>query len=191
MLSSARMLQRRALLTGLGALGATLALARAAAAGTARPVSLSELVRASTHVLRGLPLEALSRWESASDGRRIVTYTRVRADVAIAGATPPDAEVLVRTLGGQVDDIGQVVHGEAFLRVNEACLLFLQPGMGQANRVVAMAQGHYPVQSDAAGVLRLSTSPNLPHLLGSGDSAVHQLVGLSLEQATSLIRAQR
>jgi hypothetical protein len=185
------MLERRAVLAGLGALAAVLVLPRAARAGMARVLSLPELVSASSHVLQGLPLEAISRWETLGDERRIVTYTRVRSDAAIAGSPARDSEVLVRTLGGQVGNIGQVVNGEAFLRVNEACLLFLAPSSAAAERVVAMAQGHYPIMTDAAGVARLSSSPNLPHLVGEGASAVRTLVGLSVEQACGLIRAAR
>ena len=185
------MMRRRAVLSGLGALGAVLTLPAAARASLARAISLAELVKASSHVLHGLPLEASSRWETLGEQRRIVTYTRVRTDERVAGDNPPDTEVLVRTLGGQVGDIGQVVHGEALLRINEACLLFLHVNGDPSEQVVAMAQGHYPILADSAGVRRLGASPNLPHLVGNAQSAVHALVGLSLERARVLVRAQR
>ena len=183
-------MRRRVVLSGLGAFATMLTLPGAAQASLARAVSLAELVKASSHVLHGLPLEASSHWETLGEQRRIVTYTRVRADETVAGDSPPSAEVMVRTLGGQVGDIGQVVHGEALLRIHEACLLFLHTNTDPSERVVAMAQGHYPILTDSAGVRRLGSSPNLPHLLGNAQSAVHALVGLSLERATGLVRAQ-
>ena len=67
----------------------------------ARAVTLEQLVRASKYAVLGTPLEARSRWEAVGRRKRIVTYTQIRVDEALAGPTQ-DATPWVRTLGGQV-----------------------------------------------------------------------------------------
>ena len=86
---------------------------RRAAASTSIELSVAELVSKSTLVLAGTPLDSRSLWEESEGGRgrRIVTYTRLRVDRLIDGNAA--SEVWVRTLGGEVDDIGQHVDGEA------------------------------------------------------------------------------
>lgn len=185
------MLQRRTVLEGLAALAVTQAFPAVARAALMRVVSLPALLQSSMHVLQAVPLDVTSQWETVGEQRRIVSYTRVRAEELIAGSKPESSELLVRTLGGHVGDVGQVVFGEAALRVNEPCLLFLRRAVVNVEQVVAMAQGHYPILSDSSGARRLLPSPNLSELRGSGDSAVRALVGLRLDQAKGLIRGVR
>src|SRR5262249_59290291 len=71
-------------------------------------------------VLVVVPEEKRSLWE---DGR-IATYTRVRVDRVGAGQ-PGDSPIWVRTLGGEVGHIGQLVEGEASLLVGKPVLAFL------------------------------------------------------------------
>jgi hypothetical protein len=134
-----------------------------------------------------MPLEGSARWETVGDQRRIVTYMRLRVDEVVRGASG-DSELYVRTLGGQVDGVGQIVHGEAALYVGQRCLVFLTDSGQGFHYVTAMAQGHYPLLADSAGTLHLAGSARLPALTGSGDSAVRRLVGQSLDAARALIR---
>src|SRR5947208_11004398 len=99
---------------------------RSAAASTFVELSVAELVSKSTLVIAGTPLDSRSLWEDSEGarGRRIVTYTRVRVDRLIDGNVSGD--VWVRTLGGEVDDIGQHVEGEAVLPREKPSLLFLR-----------------------------------------------------------------
>jgi hypothetical protein len=157
-----------------------------AEASVARALSLAELVAQSQGVVLGTPLAASSRWEQIGGRRRIVTYTRVRVDQAFAG-DPGDAEIMIRTLGGRVGKIGQVVHGEAFLRLGESTLLFVGLSPDGTPAVTGMSQGHYPVRSDARGVRRLGPSPRLFELSGK-DSAVERLSGRSLPEAREIVR---
>lgn len=130
--------------------------------------------------LVGQALAADSRWETIGEQRRIVTTTRVRVDDVIAGSEL-GSEVMVRTLGGRVGDVGQIVHGEAFLLLGERAVLFLMEASSGALHVSAMAQGHYPVRSDPQQVPRLARSPRMPELVGrSGQSAVERLHRQSL-----------
>ena len=83
---------------------------REASASVAIAASLEDLARASTVIARVTPVERTSAWE---DGR-IVTTTRVRVDEVVAGSVAGSTrELRVRTLGGRVDTIGQIVEGEA------------------------------------------------------------------------------
>ncbi|HLV22757.1 MAG TPA: hypothetical protein VKZ49_17825 [Polyangiaceae bacterium] len=183
------MLSRRSFLSLSSAGAASLLLPFGTAhASVFRAIGLEELVSASDTVLLATPLSSESRWEVVARRRRIVTYTRVRVDEALV-ADPKSTEELVRTLGGRVGDIGQVVHGEAVLGVAERSVLFLGRPTEQGARVVtAMAQGHYPLLADPKGALRLRPSPRLGELLErKGQSAVDLLSGRSLPEATRLI----
>ena len=147
------MVIRRQFLAGVGSAAVGALLPSLAWAGVARGMPLEQLVRRSAHVLKGRPLEAYSEWTRIGDQKRIVTYTRVRVDETLVG--DGDSELLVRTLGGTVGNIGQVVHGEAELMLNEDCVAFLMPTREGVLGVTAMAQGHYPLASDQSGA-RLS-----------------------------------
>src|SRR4051812_26591915 len=82
---------------------------REAQASVAIAASLEDLARASSVIAKVTPLERMSAWENG----RIVTTTRVRVDDVVAGAVAGNArELRVRTLGGRVDKIGQLVEGE-------------------------------------------------------------------------------
>lgn len=92
-----------------------------------------------------------SVWE---DGR-IYTYTKVKVDQGIAGDVGPGTEGWVRTMGGVVGKIGQLVDGEPVLVKDKPSLLFLRKlKAGGVYEVSARAQGQYPVSVDEATKLR-------------------------------------
>lgn len=127
---------------------------RNAHATLVRAVTLTELVHSSQHAVVATTLAATSRWETVGDRERIVTYTPVRVQYALDG-TSPATELMVRTLGGRVGDIGQLVPGEAPMRSGTTAALFLEPVATDVFGVTAMAQGHYPILSDDRGARRL------------------------------------
>jgi hypothetical protein len=159
-----------------------------ALASTARAVRLEELMGRSQHVVLGEPLDGYSVWEQVGDRKHIVTYTRVRAHELLAGVDPKQDELLVRTLGGRVGELGELVHGEALLNIGHRGVLFVMPThFGLA--VTAMAQGHYPLLNDKAGVERLRRSPSASELLGEEPSAaVKRLSGLRVPEARALLQ---
>ncbi len=129
---------------------------REARASVAIAVSYEHLVASASSVALVTPLEARSAWE----GARIVTYTRARVDRWIAGGEAASSEIWVRTLGGQVGDLGQLVDGEARFTVGEPSLLFLRavaPG-ARAFVVASRAQGQFTLRADNA-VTRLARGP--------------------------------
>lgn len=186
MLGSRDMLGRRRFLWLMGSATAVITLpGRRAAAGIARAVTLAELVRGSERAVVATTLSADGRFEHVGGRRRIVTYSRLRVD-EVAGGPSDGGEVWVRTLGGRVGDIGQVVHGEAVLLVNEPCLVFLSPSAEGALTVTAMGQGHYPIRPDSRGERRTAPSPRLAELVGQG--AVAELAGRRVAEATGIVR---
>lgn len=166
---------RRAVLSWLLCAAGSATWAGRAAASLARPLELEPLCAMSRVALVGRALAAKSRWETIGEQRRIITTTRVHVEDVIAGSDL-GSEILVRTLGGRVGDVGQIVHGEAFLLLGERAVLLLMEASGGALHVSAMAQGHYPVRNDPSRVPRLARSPRLPELVGrTGQSAVERL----------------
>jgi hypothetical protein len=163
---------------------------RRAHASMAVGIGLPELFRKSSRVAFSTSLEAFSRWEQLGGTRRIVTYHRLRVDEPIAGPAA-DPELMVRTLGGRVGDIGQIVHGEAALVVGEPCLLFLRTASDGVYAVAEHAQGHYPLRDDGRGKWRLRSSPRLGPLAEAEGSAVRALVGRSREEAVTLLHEVR
>lgn len=182
-------MDRRGALSLLCALGYGLA-DREALASVARGLTLGELVRKSRSAVLLTGVARQASWQTVGGSRRIVTETRARLDELVAGADPSSTEVLVRTLGGRVGHIGQLVEGEAELTLGEACLAFLTEHETLVYGITAMAQGHYPIIAEARGRV-LRTSRTLPVLKRAKDSAVERLSGRLVTEGLSLVRAER
>lgn len=151
-----------------------------------RALTLNELVNQSQHAVVGTPGDASSRWETIGGRERIVTYTQVRIEYPLDGAAPATSEVVVRTLGGRVGDIGQVVPGEAPLRRLGTAALFLEPIASDVFVVTAMSQGHYPILADAKGARRLRAhSLTLKQM--TSDAAVVRLDGRTVVEVEGLV----
>lgn len=161
-----------------------------ASASLSRAVALEELVSRSQHVLVAEPLDGESVWETVGKRRHIVTYTRVRLLELLSGRDPSQDELMVRTLGGRIGDLAELVHGEATLTLGARSVLFTMPSRG-ALSVTAMAQGHYPLRRDKLGAERLQRSPAAVELLQESGAAVQRLTGLDLAQARQLLRQVR
>ncbi len=187
MLFSKLMLSRRQFTTLASAGLATLLAGSPAQAGLARAVPLAELLKRSQRVVLGLPLDAFSRWETLGGRRRIVTYTQLQVEHDL-DEKRGDVEYLVRTLGGRVGDIGQVVHGEARLERRQHGVVFLRPDDAGILHVTELAQGHYPLRAGASGVPRLYPDSQLGELVNADQSAAKRLVGRTLSEAVEALR---
>ena len=181
------MLSRRSVLTGGLAVFAGLASGgRPARATIVRPVTLPELVGMSRHRIVGTPLSASARWETIGGSERIVTYHTLRVDYALDGTAPTAGDLVVRTLGGAVGDIGQIVPGEAPLRKGETAALFLEDVKTNVFAVSAMAQGHYRIFADEQGAKRVRA--NSFTLRGAtSEAAVVRLDGRTVVDVESLV----
>lgn len=130
----------------LGAFGAFTLVPFRVLAESSRERALRELLDQSSCCIVGTPRAASSAWEELAGRRRIVTYSEVAVDEMLgAGAAGGDA-VLVRTLGGRVDGIGQWVPSEAHLRLGARSLLFLVDLRDGTHGVAGMAGGHYRLE---------------------------------------------
>lgn len=141
---------------------------RAASASTFVELTLADLLRLSNLVVVGTAAEQTSVWEDADGGRgrRIVTYTHVVTDKVVKAEAPAPSDLWVRTLGGQVGDIGQHVDGEAAIVPLQSCLMFLRARGDGTHAVSGMAQGHFPVTASRVGEPpRIMVSPAIGRLV--------------------------
>jgi hypothetical protein len=137
----------RASIPALALCASALALVAAipAHASVSIAVTWDGLLRASTAVAVVTPADATSVWENG----RILTYTHVTIDRAVAGSVTTGGDAWVRTLGGIVGNVGQQVEGEAGFSPGRPSLVFLRahPDSGRAATfdVTARGQGQFPV----------------------------------------------
>lgn len=158
-----------------------------ASATVVRAVPLTTLVQSSRRIVVVTALGSECHFEELGRRRRIVTDTRVRVEDGVAKAEGVDSELIVRTLGGAVGDLGERVDGQAQMSLGEPCVAFLLQGPDGLHYFNGMAQGHYPLRG--ADKRLLAASPALPHIIDFESSAVKALVGSELEVARSRVRA--
>lgn len=133
-----------------------------ASASVSIAVAFESLVKDADAVVVSTPVDSRSVWE---DGR-IYTYTKVKVDQGVAGDLGAGAEGWVRTMGGVVGKVGQLVDGEPVLTKDKPSLLFLRKFKdGGVYEVSARAQGQYPVLVDAATKTRKIIRSNAVGLL--------------------------
>jgi hypothetical protein len=165
---------------------AALLSSQSSSAGVARAVPLAELVRASDVVAIGTAVDSYSLWETVGARRRIVTYSRLRVDETVGKSG--ETELLVRTLGGHVGKIGQIVHGEPMVAIGQRAMLFVRHMGDGTSTIVGRTQGYFPLVADVQGTVRLAAGPSGSRLVGNvAGSALHDLVGQTPADATRLI----
>jgi hypothetical protein len=133
---------------------------RDAGASVSTAVLYEDLLRGSDAVATVTPVEQWTGWENG----RIVTYTRVRVDRLVAGRVEPG--LWVRTLGGVVGRVGQIVEGEPSFAADQTSLVFLRQ-RPDALEVVARAQGQFAVTTGDDAVPRLVAFANVGWVLGA------------------------
>jgi hypothetical protein len=155
-----------------------------AAASVSATVLFEQLVQESSAVAVVVPTERRVVWE----GDRIVTYTHARIDRLVAGQLARD--VWVRTLGGSVGDIAQIVEGQAVFPLGRPSLVFLRVHLDLTTRqatdsfvVAERGQGQFPVETSTGKGPRLTLGADLGALLspppdagnGHAPSSIHDL----------------
>jgi hypothetical protein len=146
-------------------LSAGLALAAAADASVSIAVSFDQLVHDSSAVTVATATDAQIVWENG----RIVTYTHLHVDRAIAGNLHVNDAPWVASLGGIIGTTGQVVDGEPTLRVGMPYLLFLRPDTTATAGtliVTARAQGQFHLKAQSAtSVVNVIRNPGVGEIL--------------------------
>jgi hypothetical protein len=179
-------ISRRGALASLAIAAGAELLPSVASATLVRGMTLEELVWRSRHAVIGTPLDARCVSLTIGGRRSLVTETRLRVDSVLALETPAETELIVRTLGGRLDGVGMLVHGQAQFYPGQSCLAFFERGPDGACWVTGMAQGHYPLLM-TDGALVLQASPQLPAIVDWERSAVKRLVGKHLSEAAQLV----
>lgn len=179
-------IQRRAVVRAGASLAALLLPSRAFAT-LLRGLPLRDLVQQSHHVALLTALDSRCVYLEIAGRRAIVTESRLRVDDVVARETPQSSELIVRTLGGQIGNEGELVHGQAEFSPDQSGLAFLTRGSDESLWVTGMAQGHYPVDARAAVEPRLTLSPHLPTIRDWDRSAVHALAGQTVARARGLV----
>jgi hypothetical protein len=128
-------------------------------------MTLPDLVQGSVFALIGVARESTCDWESDSRGKRIVTYTRLETQQVLDGRKAPSADLYVRTLGGEMGELGQLVQGEAELERDIPAVFFLRDSISGLYGVTGMAQGHYRLRADDRGAYRLLPGRSLAELV--------------------------
>jgi hypothetical protein len=181
---------------------------RSAEGSVSVAIPFDTLVRASSAVVVATAEEQRAVWEEG----RIFTYSRIHVETAIAGELHEDDEAWVKTMGGVVGKVGQIVDGEPVFTVGRPSLVFLHLKKNdQTNSartatastglylVTARAQGQFGLYTDEENRVRVRRSSAVGALVQrspatTGDpktvvlasDAIH---GRPLDEATASIRA--
>lgn len=154
------------LVAGMGAL---------AHASVVRPYDLEGLVARAEVIAHARVVRQASAWE----GGRIVTRTTVTVRAALKGAA--GRELVVRTMGGVVDGIGQRISGEATFAPGEEVILFLRDARGGELRPVGLAQGKFKVVAEGGAARAVQELAGLAFAKRRGSAGapleVHDAVG--------------
>lgn len=106
-------------------------------------MSMDDLVQESADIVQG---QVVSRESHMLDGsNRIVTDTQILISESWAGKQSAGKTITVRTLGGVVGEVGEMVEHQPVFGATEEVVLFVQPD-GQGNvRCVYDSQGKFAV----------------------------------------------
>ncbi|NMO17311.1 hypothetical protein HPC49_06610 [Pyxidicoccus fallax] len=159
-----------------------------AGATTQLKVDLPELAQDADTVVHGVVRRMESRW--SGDKMRIVTDVEIQVTESLKGQ--PGSTVLVTQPGGQVGDIGQVVHGLASFRTGEEVVVFLEKRGARAFRVSSLAQGKFQVKREGDGKKALAVpEPSEALLLDpvTRKPTASSLRTMTLEELKAAIRA--
>jgi hypothetical protein len=155
---------------------------------TFRPLPLSRLAQESTLVVVATPVSAKSHWATVGSTSRVVTDVVIEVGWTLRGDDSTGRQLVVRTLGGEVGNIGYLVHGEARLAIGQTCLAFLVSGHDGELHVLGMAQGHYPLEPISDGDWQITPSPALDGVMQPDLSAAYALSGRRVSELPVLLR---
>src|SRR6476620_11414394 len=146
-------------------------------AAVARALTLGRILYDSQHVVLGTAVDSFARWERIGKRSCIVTYSTFHVEQPLDGRAPEAPELMIRTLGGTVGDLGQTFYGEAVVALRQRAAVFLRAKAPDFYVVTGMAQGHYPVVADAKGVVRLRAAFDQVEIAGDTDGVMVALDG--------------
>lgn len=121
------------------------------------PLSLEDLTGDASAIVRARVVDRSAAWDDQR--QRIYTTTVLDVTETVWSAAPLGRQVRVRTLGGEVGEVGMKVAGTPDLKLGEEVLLFLRDDARAAGAfaVIGMNQGRFSMRTDSAG--RLIATP--------------------------------
>lgn len=121
------------------------------AASVIPKMTIEQVYAHAHHIVQGTVIHQKSEWKEYDGNRLIFTYSTIQITQSWKRATPESGQIVVRTVGGEVDGYHQTLLGEASLSVNEEVLLFLQDEQGWSRpSVVGFYQGKHRVERNRA-----------------------------------------
>ena len=134
------------------ALAVGLALSSQAVASGVPEKSLTETLSESRAVVHGRVIDQFSQWEVVGEHKIIYTYSTIRVAHGEFRNLPEMEDVVVRTVGGIVDEYEQVLIDEASFKLGEEVITFLTLEDGWLHlSVTNFRQGKFTVERAANG----------------------------------------
>lgn len=156
------------------------------------PTTLEAMSVEAVLVVTGRVLAQESAWDQAH--RKIFTYTEIQVLERIAGEGDPKT-IVVRTMGGEVGDIGMKVSGVPKFKPEEEVLVFLRNDPVEAGtfQVIGMSQGKFRLVRQADG--KVMAVPSVEGLAfvrrdGTGTYKVDESIGPEGEMALDVLKAR-
>ena len=121
------------------------------AATTMVPLSLDQLVQASSCIVRGRPIAQQSTWNSQHT--ELVTLTTIAVEQSLKGGAP--GTIVVEQPGGQSGSYRVTVPGTVHFQPGNSYVLFLEPAPPDLQQpverflLVGLLQGTYRIYTDA------------------------------------------
>lgn len=135
-----------------------------------KKVAFTTLVESSPHIVRGTVTDMTSYW---GDDHRAI-YTDVALSVFTQFKGDPVAKVImVRIMGGLVDDIGLTVEDMPRFSPGEDVILFLSP-RGDAFEVKYLFQGKYTVEDETVLEARAPVTEFVASIFDAIDASERQ-----------------
>lgn len=156
------------------------------------PTTLEAMSVEAVLVVTGRVLAQESAWDQAH--RKIFTYTEIQVLERIAGDADPKT-IVVRTMGGEVGDIGMKVSGVPKFKPEEEVLVFLRNDPVEAGtfQVIGMSQGKFRLVRQPDG--KTMAVPSVEGLAfvrrdGTGTYKVDESIGPEGELALDVLKAR-
>ena len=137
-----------------------LACAAAAFATTIRPITVEQLTEGSSLVIEGRAVSSYAAWDRKQ--QNIYTYTSFAVKKVLKGGVRGDT-VVVKQIGGQVDDTEERLVGVHYFAAGEEAVLFLfpSPNADGTMLVTGLMQGRFAVRR-AGGAATVSNGVPVP-----------------------------
>ena len=115
------------------------------------PMTVETMATKSALVVRAQVLDSTCEWDRSN--KHIFTYTRLKVIEALRGKASAGKLIRVRTLGGEIGDVGMAVAGTTKFEPGEEVVIFVRvdPYDSADFQVVGMSQGKFVVKKNAKG----------------------------------------